>query len=217
MKRIIQRASPDRAQCFNFLMCPCHRHSLESFLRQYPRQLPVWRHRLFISHILWILSLPAQSFQVISVRFLDGFVVHNEPNLKKKASMNHCAEISGGSKRERESREAANCFCKSQLCLSLPALEHWACKSFSCEGLGPASIGTVSKEHCLFQKTEGTSLRGECWLFALSPATLSLLSALLLSALGVIPARAGSVVCSGIRGSLDRSWKGRSVSQTPRE
>lgn len=135
--------------------------------------------------------------------------------LKKKASMNHCAEISGGSK--RESREAANCFCKSQLCLSLPALEHWACKSFSCEGLGPASIGTVSKEHCLFQKTEGTSLRGECWLFALSPATLSLLSALLLSALGVIPARAGSVVCSGIRGSLDRSWKGRSVSQTPRE
>lgn len=84
MKRIIQRASPDRAQCFNFLMCPCHRHSLESFLRQYPRQLPVWRHRLFISHILWILSLPAQSFRVISVRFLDEFVVHNEPNKTKK-------------------------------------------------------------------------------------------------------------------------------------
>ena len=41
--------------------------------------------------------------------------------------------------------------------------------------LGPASLGTVSKEHCLFQKNGGDkSPRGVLALCTLSPATLSL-------------------------------------------
>lgn len=72
----------------------------------------------------------------------------------------------------RQVGEAANSPCGSLLCLPLPALEDWACKKFQLQGLRPASIGTVSKKK---KKTaEGTSLRRECWLFALSPATLRL-------------------------------------------
>lgn len=86
--------------------------------------------------------------------------------------------------------------------------------------LGPASLGTVSKKHCLFQKNGGDkSPRGVLALCTLSPATLSLslrdsgkwpLSGLLLSALRVMPARASSVVKAAvhlleIHGGLDRS------------
>ena len=87
--------------------------------------------------------------------------------------------------------------------------------------LGPASIGTVSKEHCLFQKNGGDkSPRRVLALCALSPTTLSLsfplslsqwpLSGLLLSALRVMPAWASSVIKAAvhlldIHGRLDRS------------
>lgn len=68
---------------------------------------------------------------------------------------------------------AANSPCGSLLCLPLPALEDWACKKFQLQGLRPASIGTVSKKKKKEKKSaKGTSLRRECSLFALSPATL---------------------------------------------
>lgn len=74
----------------------------------------------------------------------------------------------------RQVGEAANSPCGSLLCLPLPALEDWACKKFQLQGLRPASIGTVSKKKKKKRNAEGTSLRRECWLFALSPATLRL-------------------------------------------
>lgn len=53
---------------------------------------------------------------------------------------------------------------------------------FQLQGLGPASIGTVSKEHCLFQKNGGDKpARGVLALCTVSPVTLSLSLSLSLS------------------------------------
>lgn len=115
--------------------------------------------------------------------------------------MNRCAEISGGSIKRPKNYK----FLSKISTLSVSScLKHWACKSFSCEGLGQPPLAAFQKSTGYFRKTEGTSLHGECWLFAL-PLCLSVgdsgqwsLSGLLLSALGVKPALAGSVACREI-------------------
>lgn len=53
----------------------------------------------------------------------------------------------------------------TNLTLSLPAHEHWACKSFSCKGLGQPPLAPFQKSSACFRKTEGTSRWGESWLF----------------------------------------------------
>lgn len=192
----------------------CHRHSSVSFLRQYPRQLPVWRHwnslgNYFHTYSLNPFSPHAVFFPVPFCTYSWRFCGLNE---QKKASMNHCACISGRLKERIEEERS----CKlplpiSTLCLFLPAREHWACKSFSCEGLSQPPLALFQKINAYFRKTEGTSLRGERWLFALSlpPPSLSpwdsgqwLLSWLLLSALRVMPAWASSVLKASVRDRL---------------
>lgn len=85
---------------------------------------------------------------------------------------------SQAARRKKEKREEERS-CKPilTLCLSLPAHEHWACKSFSCETLGQPPLAPFQKSTACFRKTEGTSLWRESWLCALalslSPATLS--------------------------------------------
>lgn len=68
--KIIRRAEVlNRAPRFNFQTRPRYGHSSVSLLRQYPRQLPVWRHWLFFffkkaiisTHTLKILSLLEES------------------------------------------------------------------------------------------------------------------------------------------------------------
>ncbi len=161
-------------------MCPRHRPSSVSLLRQYPRQLPVWRHWLLIFLSNYFHAYTINPLSPHAVLFPEHFCTCSWRiyglDEQKKASMNHCDDISGRSKKRRWEERSCNLSLPIlTLCLSLPAREHWACKSFSCNGLGQPPLAPFQKSTACFIKTEGTSLRRERWLFALSlpPPSLS--------------------------------------------
>lgn len=146
----------------------CHRRPLESFLRQYPRQLPMWRHTLhFFFRIFFILSLPMMSFCLF---FFCEF--------PWRICLLNRLEVGGdgaGEQAGEDGRDAAS-FCSPNLsvCFPLPAPEHRACKSFSCTALSQPLLAPFQKCAACFRKMEGTSLHGECCLPALVTTAVAL-------------------------------------------
>lgn len=154
------------------MSCGCHRRPLESFLRQYPRQLPMWRHTRFIFffHIFFILSLPVMSF------CLFFFVVVNFPwrilHFKQTRSPNRLVLESKAGKMGETLQVLLP---KSQRLLpSSCSRTTELVKSFSRTALSQPLLAPFQKCAACFRKMEGTSLHGECCLPALVTSALAL-------------------------------------------
>lgn len=84
--------------------------------------------------------------------------------------MSHCWNLRSKTRREAANSSSQNVTLSLSSCLKTLSLQ-----KFQPQGLGPASTGTVSKEHCLFLKNGGDkSPRGVLPIHSLPPPSLSL-------------------------------------------
>lgn len=143
----------------------------ESFLRQYPRQLPRWRHTLQFFFFIYSLSSPSPW-----CLFGSFFLWISLKNLPFKQARS-CKSGSKQAQKMGERLRPPNL----SVCLPLPALEHRACKSFSCKALSQPPLAPFQKCAACFRKMEGTSLHGECCLPTLLTTAPSLSFPLFLS------------------------------------
>ncbi len=213
----------------NVLIFKCHKHVSVpvSFLRQYPRQLPVWRHTLFIfsSNYFHTSTLNPLSSHAV---FPDHFSMFsrrtcslNEQN--KQAWVNLLTSQAGRGRGERQQTPCANLNFVSHFLLTntelvkVSAARAWASLHWHCfKRALPVSKngGDKSPREMLVLCTLSLSLsRGLGAVTALRTFTLCSRGDASLGQLS----RSGS--CSSVRdprwcGSLCRGW---SVSQTPRE
>lgn len=157
-----------RSWRFKLIFCTCPLQSVAFahvyFLRQYPGQLSVWRHRLFcffitILNALWILT-SSHDVSLVHVRMREKQKQNTSKNPKGKTRV--CGRL------EKLQTPPADPY---SVFLFLPSKTELV--KISAAG-AKASLHWHRFKKKKKKSAEGTSLRRECWLFALSPATLQL-------------------------------------------